>query len=107
MSEIIYKFVEPYEKVIRDFYNTNNNSNIELFNEKNQKVSFSQVAIIPINNSFYMILLPIDKMEGFGENEGVIFEIKTINNIGKCLSLVLDSKTIDVVFDEYERLSKL
>ena len=106
MLEIIYKFVEPYEKVIKSFYDVENNSAVELINDKNQKVKFEQVAIIPIGNSYYMILLPIDKMEGLGENEGVIFEIKTHPSIGKCLSIVLDEKTIDLVFAEYERLTK-
>lgn len=105
MSEIIYKFVEPYEKVIKSFYDVDNNSAVELIDDKNQIVKFEQVAIIPIGNLYYMILLPIDKMEGVGENEGVVFEIKTHPSIGKCLSFVLDSKTIDIVFAEYERLT--
>lgn len=105
MAEIIYKFVEPFEKVIKDFYSAGNNSSIELINDENQKVRFEPVALIPINNSHYMILLPIDKMEGVGENEGVIFEIKTLAGIGKCLSFVLEPEVVDIVFDEYERLS--
>ena len=36
--------------------------------------------------------------------EKVVFEIKTLPVIGKRMSLVLDSESVDIVFDEYKRL---
>jgi hypothetical protein len=88
---------------IDKLYDEENNDPIFLFNEKGEEIAFEQIALIPIRENTYAILKPVIPFEGVGEDEGLVFEIKT-NNEQEYLALVVDEKVIDDVFDIYFKL---
>ena len=45
------------------------------FNEKGEKISFEQIAVIPLEERIFAILKPIEKTEGVGEDEALVFEV--------------------------------
>jgi hypothetical protein len=88
---------------IDKLFDEENNDLIYLFNEKGEEIAFEQIALIPIKAYIYAILKPVVPIEGLGEDEGLVFEIKTNEN-QEYLALVVDEKIIDDVFDVYFRL---
>lgn len=91
------------KSVIDKLFDENNNEVIVLRNENGEDVRFEQVATIPTKDTTYFILLPLDKIEGVGEKEGLVFEILKREE-DEVLSLVTDGDTIDKVFAVYDEL---
>lgn len=91
------------KSVIDKLFDENNNEVIVLRNENGEDVRFEQVATIPMKDTTYFIQLPLDKIEGVGENEGLVFEILKRED-DEVLSLVTDGDTIDKVFAVYDEL---
>ena len=91
------------KSVIDKLFDENNNEVIVLRNENGEDVRFEQVATIPMKDTTYFILLPLDKIEGVGEKEGLVFEILKREE-DEVLSLVTDGDTIDKVFAVYDEL---
>lgn len=91
------------KSVIDKLFDENNNEVIVLRNENGEDVRFEQVATIPMKDTTYFILLPLDKIDGVGENEGLVFEILKREE-DEALSLVTDGDTIDKVFAVYDEL---
>lgn len=88
-------------------YDEDNNDIIFLLNEKGEQIGFEQIALIPLKEKTYVILKPVEKMEGVGEDEGLMFSIEDSKDDGQeYLVLVADEKIIDDVFDIYEDLIK-
>lgn len=91
------------KSVIDKLFDENNNEVIVLRNENGEDIRFEQIATIPIKDTTYFILLPLDKIEGVGENEGLVFEILERDD-DEVLSLVTDADVIDKVFEVYDEL---
>ena len=85
-------------------YDENNNDPIYLFSEKGEVIGFEQIALIPLKVNTYAILKPIQPMDGVGEDEGLVFEIKADEYGDEYLMLVVDEKIIDDVFVVYDDL---
>ena len=88
---------------IDKLYDEENQDLIYLFNEKGEQIAFEQIALIPILKNTYAILKPVVPLPGLGEDEGLVFEIKTNEN-EEYLALVIDEDIIDDVFDIYFKL---
>ena len=89
-------FLSPIDMLLDE----NNNANIVLFNEDNQKVEFEQIALVPIERRVYALLRPVSHIDGIGENEALVFVIEEIDG-EDCLIIVEDDEIIDKVFEEY------
>ena len=76
---------------------------ITLYDEEGNETVFGQVAVIPMNEKVYVILVPITPIEGVGEDEGVVFLLDEVDD-EETLSVVMDEGIIDSVFSEYEKL---
>ena len=85
-------------------YDENNNDAIILLNEKGEEIAFEQIALVPILGKVYVILKPIQPMEGVGEDEGLVFSIEQNENGEEYLALVVDEEIIDAVFNVYDAL---
>lgn len=93
------------EKSIIDcLFDENNNDDIILMNERNERITFHQIAVIPMDKMTYVILEPATKMEGVNEGEGLVFEINEDENGNERLMLCTDEKMIDQVFDVYNEM---
>ena len=96
--------VELTENPIDALYDEDNNDAIYLYSENGEIIGFEQIALIPQKSSTYAILKPIKPMEGVGEDEGLVFEIKSDSEGKEYLALVVEEKIIDDVFAVYDEL---
>ncbi len=84
-------------------YDENNEDNIFLYNENDEPIEFAQIAVIPIEENVYVILKPIEPVEGIADDEALVFEIIDDEEI----HIVQDEKIATKVFDiYYEMLNK-
>ena len=67
--------IEEVKNPIDSLFDEDDNSPIVLFNEKGEKISFEQIAVIPLEERVFAILKPIEKTEGVGEDEALVFEV--------------------------------
>jgi len=79
-------------------------SPIVLYNEKDEPVKFDQVAIIPIEEKLYIILKPLDEIEGVAEDEAIVFFVDEKSEDDTELIVETDEKVAMQVFDEYYKL---
>ena len=86
----------PIEMILDE----NNNDPIVLYDEDGDAVSFEQVAVIPLHGELYVILRPIDPMDGVGEGEALVFAVEEVDG-DDVLEIVDDDDIIDEVFEEY------
>ena len=92
------------ENIFDKLYDENNNDNVTLYNEHGEPVEFEQIAIIPIEDNVYFILRPVTKIEGVGEDEGLVFVVEKNDDGSELMSLITDADIIDAVFDIYDSL---
>ena len=76
---------------------------ITLVTENGEEVDFIEIAGIELGESFYVILQPVELLDGMGEDEALVFEIVESEE-GNKFEIVMDDETIDAVFEEYNRL---
>ena len=92
------KSENPIDKLL----DVEDNEPITLYDENDNAVKFEQIALIPYEEKLYAMLKPIDKMEGVGEDEGVIFVFEDNEQTNEqFLRVVNDDKIIDTVFALY------
>ena len=96
------KELSPIDKLFDD----NNVDPIVLYNEKGEEISFEQIALIPLEERIFAILKPMEKTEGVGEDEALVFEVVEgeTEEDEEYLNLVSDMKIIDEVFKVYDKL---
>lgn len=83
----------------------NNNENVILFDENNKEVEFEQIALIPLEDDLYVILRPVEKIDGIEENEALVFQISTHDD-EDIIEICDDFDIVDKVFEEYYSLLK-
>ena len=76
---------------------------ITLYDEDNKATRFDQVAIIPLDEKVYVILKPIDPIEGVEDDEAFVFVIEELDDEDS-LVLVDDEELVSRIFDEYYKL---
>ncbi|MBQ9731377.1 MAG: hypothetical protein IJV94_04675 [Bacilli bacterium] len=76
-------------------------SSIVLFNEKGEEIAFEKICLVPLEDELYIILKPVQTLEGVGEDEGLVFKVDD-----EKLVFCDDFKIIDKVFDIYFDLLK-
>ena len=81
-----------------------NTENIILYDENDKAVEFEQIALIPLNNSVYCILKPVETMEDVAEDEAVVFELVDDAENGDVLNIVMEEEVAQQVFDEYKKM---
>ena len=70
-------------------------------NENGEDIAFEQIALIPQQEAVYLIVKPVQPIEGLGEDEGLVL---LINEGLQRFDLVTDEEIIDKVFDVYDQL---
>ena len=95
---------EKMTNPIDALFDPNNSDNIILYNEKDEAVEFSQIAVIPLDETIYVILQPVEHVDGIADDEAFVFEIVEDEENGDTLKLVEDDVIIDTVFEEYNKL---
>lgn len=102
MSEELKELKNPIDCL----FDEDNTDPISFYNEKGEKVSFEQIAIIPLDERIFAILKPIEKTEGIADDEALVFEVVQPENEEdeEYLNLIADLELIDKVFDVYNKL---
>ena len=74
-------------------------SNVFLCDGKGNEIEFEQIAVIPLNDNVYCILLPTDPQAiGVKEDEAVMFSVLPF------VSVVTDDDIFDAIIIEYQKL---
>ena len=81
-----------------------NTENIKLYDENDNETEFEQIALIPLNNSVYAILKPVDKMDGVDDDQAIVFELVEDEENGDTLNVVMEEEVVNLVFDEYKKM---
>lgn len=80
------------------------NTVISLFDELDKEIHFYEIASIEHNEKFYELLQPVDKLEGIGEDEAVIFEyVFEEGDTQKVFKPIYDEELLNEVFSVYLR----
>ena len=90
-----------FDELLDKIFDEENNESLVLVSEDGEEVAFEQIAIVPNNGNLYIILKPVQPMEGVSEDEGLVF---LINEDMKRFEIVVDEEIIDRVFDVYDAL---
>ena len=82
-----------------------NREPIVLMDEHGKELTFEQVAVIPYEvkkeNRLYCVLKPLDKIEGIGEDEAIVFLVDTDANGNSIIKVEEDEEIAIAVFDKY------
>lgn len=82
-----------------------NKEPIVLMDEKGKQLTFEQVAVIPYEvrkeKRLYAVLKPIDKIEGIGEDEAIVFYVDTDEEGNSLIKVEEDEEVAIAVFDKY------
>ena len=81
----------------------NNTDELVLQNEEGRQIRFEQVAVIPYNEKIYVILKPIDKLEGVEDDQAIVF-LADETKRPTVLVPEADEAIAIKVFDEYYNL---
>ena len=75
---------------------------VTLYDDDKNPVDFYEIACVELDGKFYELLQPTEPMEGLGEDEALIFELKEGNDDDEDLFVPIDSEELlDNVFAEY------
>lgn len=88
--------MNPIDQILDD----NNTDNIVLYNEEGESIEFEQIALIPLDGDTFVILHPVDQLEGMNEDEALVFGIENVDG-EDTLVIVEDEDVVDAVFEEY------
>lgn len=82
-----------------------NKEPITLMDEKGKQLSFEQIAMIvhevKKEKKLFAILKPVDKIEGLGENEAIVFRVEQDKDGNTTLRIEEDEDVAIDVFNEY------
>jgi len=82
-----------------------NKEPIVLMDEKGKQLTFEQVAVIPHEvrkeNRLYVVLKPLDKIDGIGEDEAIVFLVDTDEAGNSVIRVEEDEEIAIAVFDKY------
>ena len=69
-----------------------------------EEVEFEEIADVNLDGKLYLILAPIEKVEGMEEDEAIAFEVTEDEDGNDRFTIVTDDDTVDKIFAEYNRL---
>lgn len=85
-----------------------NKDPIVLTDGKGREIAFEQVAVVPQDKDgehwLYCILKPLDKIEGIGDEEAIVFKVDTNDEDESVLVVEEDELIAREVFDKYYEL---
>jgi len=91
------------QNTIEKILDENNDENVILYDDDDNEIEFEQIALIPLDEDIYVILHPVDELEGLENDEALVFKVDEENKENG-LEIVTNPKIIDKVFDEYYKL---
>ena len=77
---------------------------ITLRSANGEDIDFIEIAGIAHEGKFYLILQPVELLDGMDDDEAFVFEVKTKEDGGSEMEIVVDEEVIDAVFAKYGKL---
>lgn len=77
---------------------------LTLISDDGEEIDFERIAYIPLRGTLYLILKPLQLLDGMDENEAFVFKTHQDRNGEDRYDIELDEDIIDQVFEEYYRL---
>ena len=77
---------------------------VTLTSADGQEIDFVEIAGIALRGNFYVILQPVELLEGMGEDEALVFKVTQDRDGEEHFNIELDDDIIGEVFEEYYRL---
>jgi hypothetical protein len=77
---------------------------ITLTSASGEEIDFVEIAGIALRGNFYVILQPVELLEGMGEDEALVFKAYQSRDGEDHFDIELDDEIINEVFEEYYRL---
>ena len=78
-------------------------NNVILLTDDGEELEFSNVFSVNLDFNTYVILQPVETLDGMEEDEALVF-LLTYEDDEEQYSIVTDDEIIDRVFEEYYRL---
>lgn len=76
---------------------------VTLTSATGEEIDFVEIAGIAYKGHFYVILQPVELLDGMDEDEALVFEITRTDDNDR-FEIVLDDEIIEAVFTEYNKL---
>lgn len=96
--------MKKYDNEIDKLFDEENTEPIYLYDENDKEIAFEQVAVIPKDEEVFVILKPIEPMEGVEEDEALVFVIGEDENGEETIELLQDEEEVDEIFGLYYKL---
>lgn len=77
---------------------------ITLLSDDGEEIDFIEVAGIAYRGNFYVVLQPVELLEGMEEDEALVFKVTRGKDGEDKFEIELDDAIIDAVFEEYNKL---
>lgn len=77
---------------------------VTLLTADGQEVDFLEIAGIAYKGNYYVILQPVELLEGMSDDEALVFRVSRNKDGADKFEIELDDEIIDAVFEEYNKL---
>lgn len=77
---------------------------ITLLTADGEEVDFIEIAGIAYRGNFYVILQPVELLDGMEDDEALVFRVTRGKDSEDKFEIELDDTIIDAVFEEYNKL---
>ena len=80
------------------------NGYVTLMSANGEEIDFVEIAGIALDGNFYVILQPVQLLDGMAEDEAMVFKVTRTEDGNDSFTIVLDDAVIDGVFEIYTQL---
>lgn len=95
---------EQYRDIIDVLLDEGNKDPIILVDGDGKKMTFEQIAVIPMNDKIYCVLKPLDKIDNVQDDEAIVFYVDEKEGKEPVLMVETNEKVAMSVFEEYYNL---
>lgn len=81
-----------------------NDDIVTLKSADGEDIDFIEIAGIAKKGKFYVILQPVELLEGMADDEALVFLVEKTETGEDKFTIVLDDEIVDMVFEEYYKL---
>ena len=76
---------------------------ITLQDEQGNSIKFAEVACVEYEDNYYVLLSPVEEVEGIGEDEVIVCKLEEGDDDSQLIVPLEDEELMQKVFDEYLR----
>lgn len=77
---------------------------VSLHSADGKEMKFKKVATVPMEDSMYVVLAPVEAIPGMEDNQALVFKVSERNGERAALNIVTDP---GIIYDVYETYGKI